>query len=158
VHEAVYILDGLIKHTSDIRPDTVHGDTHAQRAPVFALAHLLGIDLMPRIRDIKDLIFYKPDRRRRYKHIESLFHASIDWSLIERHFPDMLRVAISIQGRPDDAVDEIDFSFKSAAQVIFGENFTIMLSTRLCTATRFRSCCGFVTRGPTSAAGWQRFA
>ena len=52
---------------------------------------------MPRIRDIKDLVFYKPDRRRRYKHIESLFRASIDWSLIERHFPDMLRVAISIK-------------------------------------------------------------
>ncbi len=97
VHEAVYILDGLIKNASDIQPDTVHGDTHAQSAPVFGLAHLLGIDLMPRIRDIKDLIFYKPDRRRRYKNIESLFRASIDWLLIERHFPDMLRVAISIK-------------------------------------------------------------
>jgi Tn3 transposase DDE domain len=45
--EAVYILDGLIKNTSDIQPDMVHGDTHAQSAPVFALAHLLGINLMP---------------------------------------------------------------------------------------------------------------
>ncbi|WP_018441893.1 Tn3 family transposase [Trinickia symbiotica] len=97
VHEAVYILDGLIKNTSDIQPDMVHGDTHAQSAPVFALAHLLGINLMPRIRDVKDLVFYKADRRRRYKNIESLFRASIDWTLIERHFPDMLRVAISIK-------------------------------------------------------------
>jgi len=95
VHEAVYILDGLIKNASDVQPDTVHGDTHAQSAPVFALAHLLGIKLMPRIRDIKDLTFFKADRRRRYKNIESLFRASIDWALIERHFPDMLRVAIS---------------------------------------------------------------
>ncbi|EUC12676.1 Tn3 family transposase [Paraburkholderia hospita] len=97
VHEAVYILDGLIKNTSDIQPDMVHGDTHAQSAPVFALAHLLGISLMPRIRDVKDLVFYKADRRRRYKNIESLFRASIDWGLIERHFPDMLRVAVSIK-------------------------------------------------------------
>jgi TnpA family transposase len=56
-----------------------------------------GINLMPRIRDVKDLVFYKADRRRRYKNIESLFRASIDWALIERHFPDMLRVAISIK-------------------------------------------------------------
>ncbi|MCW3698919.1 Tn3 family transposase [Burkholderia cenocepacia] len=97
VHEAVYILDGLIKNASEVQPDTVHGDTHAQSAPVFALAHLLGIKLMPRIRDIKDLTFFKADRRRRYKNIESLFRASIDWNLIERHFPDMLRVAISIK-------------------------------------------------------------
>jgi len=97
VHEAVYILDGLIKNTSDIQPEMVHGDTHAQSTPVFALAHLLGISLMPRIRDVKDLVFYKADRRRRYRNIESLFRASIDWGLIERHFPDMLRVAISIK-------------------------------------------------------------
>ncbi|RQM53612.1 MULTISPECIES: Tn3 family transposase [Burkholderia] len=97
VHEAVYILDGLIKNASDVQPDTVHGDTHAQSAPVFALAHLLGIKLMPRIRDIKELVFYKADRRRRYKNIESLFRARIDWGLIERHFPDMLRVAVSIK-------------------------------------------------------------
>lgn len=97
VHEAVYILDGLIKNASEVQPDTVHGDTHAQSAPVFALAHLLGIKLMPRIRDIKDLTFFKADRRRRYKNIESLLRASIDWTLIERYFPDMLRVAISIK-------------------------------------------------------------
>lgn len=70
VHEAVYILNGLIKNTSDVQPDLVHGDTHAQSAPVFALAHLRGINLMPRIRDVKDLVFYKADRRRRYKNIE----------------------------------------------------------------------------------------
>ena len=52
---------------------------------------------MPRIRNIKDLVFYKADRRRRYKNIDSLFRGTIDWALIERHFPDMLRVAISIK-------------------------------------------------------------
>jgi TnpA family transposase len=54
VHEAVYVLDGLIKNATDVQPDTVHGDTHAQSAPVFTLAHLLGINLMPCVRDIKE--------------------------------------------------------------------------------------------------------
>ncbi len=97
VHEAVYILDGLIKNDSDVQPDTIHGDTQAQSGPVFGLAYLLGIDLMPRIRNIKHLVLYKAGKRRRYKHIESLCRASIDWALIERHYPDMLRVAISIK-------------------------------------------------------------
>ena len=61
VYEAVYILDGLVKNESDIQPDTVHGDTQAQSAPVFGLAHLLGIKLMPRIRNIKELVFFKAD-------------------------------------------------------------------------------------------------
>ena len=44
VHEAVYILDGLLKNASSVQPDTVHGDTQAQSGPVFGLAHLLGIN------------------------------------------------------------------------------------------------------------------
>jgi TnpA family transposase len=97
VHEAVYILDGLIRNTSDVQPDTVHGDTQAQSAPVFGLAYLLGINLMPRIRNVKGLKFFKADRNRSYKNIDSLFRATVDWALIERHVPDMLRVAVSIK-------------------------------------------------------------
>jgi TnpA family transposase len=97
-YEAIYILDGLIENRSDIRPDTVHGDTQAQNFPVFGLAHLLGIDLMPRIRNIKDLSLSKPDAQASYPHIQSLFgEGSIDWDLIETHLHDMLRVAVSIK-------------------------------------------------------------
>jgi TnpA family transposase len=55
VWEAVYILDGLRKNKSDIQPDVLHADTQGQSEPVFALAHLLGIELMPRIRNWKNI-------------------------------------------------------------------------------------------------------
>lgn len=97
VYEAVYILDGLINNQSDIQPDTVHGDTQAQSTPVFGLAHLLGINLMPRIRNIKDLVFFRGDRSDQYEHIGGLFRGVIDWDLIARHLKDMLRVVISIK-------------------------------------------------------------
>jgi len=97
VHEAVYILDGLQANRSDIQPDTVHGDTQAQSFPVFGLAHLLGINLLPRIRNIKDLGFSRPEPGRTYENIQALFGDSIDWKLIETHLHDMLRVAISIK-------------------------------------------------------------
>src|SRR5258708_17720470 len=60
VWEAVYILDGLLKNKSDIQPDTVHADTQGQSTPVFGLAYLLGIDLMPRIRNWKALTLFRP--------------------------------------------------------------------------------------------------
>ncbi|WP_425522316.1 Tn3 family transposase [Xanthomonas citri] len=97
IHEAVYILDGMLTNRSDIQPDTVKGDTQAQSFPVFGLAHLLGINLMPRIRNIKDLVFSRPEPGRTYKNIQALFGDSIDWTLIETHVHDMLRVAISIK-------------------------------------------------------------
>ena len=40
----------------------LHGDTQAQNFPVFALSYLLGIELMPRIRNIHDLTFYRPEK------------------------------------------------------------------------------------------------
>lgn len=97
VYEAVYILDGLIKNKSDIQPNIVHGDTHAQSFTVFGLSHLLGIELMPRIRDIKNLIFYRHSKNEKYLNIDNLFQDKIDWDLIERHIPDMLRIALSIK-------------------------------------------------------------
>ncbi len=98
VWEAVYILDGLTKNQSDIQPDYLHGDTQAQSTPVFGLAYLLGIKLMPRIRHWKELKCYKPTQAQQYQHINELFTKdAIDWKLIARHLPDMLQVALSIK-------------------------------------------------------------
>lgn len=97
VYEAVYILDGLLKNQSDIQPDTVHGDTQSQSEAVFGLAYLLGIRLMPRIRGIKHLKFYRAGKNDRFKHIDSLFKDVIKWDLIESCLPDMLRIALSVK-------------------------------------------------------------
>ena len=64
---------------------------------VFGLAHLLGIRLMPRIRNWKDLTLYRPTPQSRYEHINTLFSDDIDWELIERHVPDLLRIVLSIK-------------------------------------------------------------
>ncbi|MGW1991352.1 Tn3 family transposase [Embleya sp. NPDC001921] len=101
VWEAVYLIEGLLKNTSEVRPTTVHADTQGQSYPVFAVAHLLGIDLMPRIRNWKDLIFFRPSRTAVYEHIDALFGEAgrnvVDWRLIETHFRDLTRVIVSIR-------------------------------------------------------------
>jgi TnpA family transposase len=60
VWEAVYILDGLLQNASDVQPSEIHADTQGQSLPVFGLARMLGFDLLPRIRNWQDLIFYRP--------------------------------------------------------------------------------------------------
>ncbi|MGH0792079.1 Tn3 family transposase [Bacillus cereus] len=97
VWEAIYIIDGLLKNKSDIQPDTLHADTQGQSTPVFALSYLLGIQLMPRIRNWKDLKFFRPDKHTRYKHIDPLFKGVIDWRLIETHWKDLFQVVVSIK-------------------------------------------------------------
>lgn len=98
VYEAIYILDGLTKNESDIQPDTLHGDTHAQSATVYALAFLLGIKIMPRIRNWKDLKCFKPASGNHYQYINDLFTKdAVNWKLIEQHLFDMLQIAQSIK-------------------------------------------------------------
>ena len=97
VWEAVYILDALLLNQSAYQLDTLHADTHGQSEPVFALAHLLGIKLYPRMRTWNDVAFYKPDAGIKYEHIDPLFTKTINWDLIETHWQDMMQVVLSIQ-------------------------------------------------------------
>lgn len=97
VLEAIYVIEALLKAGLSVQPDTVYSDTHGQSETVFAYTHLVGIQLMPRIRGWKDLTFYRADRSTTYDHIDSLFTDVVDWKLIQEHWPDLMQVAISIQ-------------------------------------------------------------
>ncbi|MGH2719714.1 MAG: Tn3 family transposase [Actinomycetota bacterium] len=101
VWEAVYIVEGLLRNLSEAQPDTLHADTQGQNFPVHALAFLFGFDLLPRMRNWKDLDFYRADREVRYAHIDSLFGEPgadvINWRLIETHWADLMQVVISIR-------------------------------------------------------------
>src|SRR5699024_5639181 len=97
VWEAVYIIEGLLKNHSDVQPDTLFADTQGQSTPVFALAYLLGIKLMPRIRNLKSLTFFRPTKDTTFQHMDTLFTDTIKWELIETHWKDLMRVVLSIK-------------------------------------------------------------
>ncbi|ALG74229.1 hypothetical protein VY88_17950 [Azospirillum thiophilum] len=119
------ILDIVSDNRSAIQPDTLHADTQGQSAPIFGLAYLLGIQLMPRIRNWQDLHFYRPDKDLHYPHIDSLFTATVDWTLIEAMLPDMLRVAVSIKAgrvRPSTILSRLStYSRKNKLYFAFRE-------------------------------------
>ncbi|REN20252.1 Tn3 family transposase, partial [Mycobacterium tuberculosis] len=97
VLEAVYVIEGLMKAGLSVQADTVYSDTHGQSETVFAFTHLAGIQLMPRIRNWKDLRFYRPEKGTRYRHVDRLFSDVVDWKLIRDHWRDLMQVSISIQ-------------------------------------------------------------
>lgn len=96
VWEAVYILDGLVKNKSVLQPKTVHADTQGQSEVVFGLAHLLGIQLMPRMRNWNKVSMYRPDDTATYQNIDGWFNRTVYWELIEEHWPDLMQVVLSI--------------------------------------------------------------
>jgi TnpA family transposase len=96
VWEAIYVIEGLLKAGLSVESDTVHSDTQGQSSTVFAFTHLLGIKLMPRIRNWKSLTLYRPEKAAKYEHINRLFSGVVDRELIERHWKDLMQVALSI--------------------------------------------------------------
>jgi TnpA family transposase len=97
IWEAIYVIEGLLKAGLSVQADTVHADTQGQSAAVFAFTHLLGIRLMPRIRNWQDLKLYRVDAGTQYEHIEGLFTETVDWELIERRWKDLMQLTLSIQ-------------------------------------------------------------
>ncbi|MFJ4966408.1 Tn3 family transposase [Streptomyces sp. NPDC088729] len=96
------LIDSLLQNPSAAQLEQVHTDTQGQSFPVFGLAHLLGIDLLPRIRNFQDLTFHRPAPETRYRHIDQLFstdtRTAIDWDLIHVHWPDLTQVAATPAG------------------------------------------------------------
>lgn len=97
IWEAVYVIEGLLKAGLSVEPDTVYSDTQGQSTTVFAFTYLLGIQLMPRIRNWKELSFHRPDKAVHYHHIDRLFGEAIAWELIEVHWRELMQVVVSIQ-------------------------------------------------------------
>jgi TnpA family transposase len=92
------LIQALMENDSDIQPRIIHGDTQAQTATAFGLCKLLGIELMPRIRNWKGLKLPRPDADAHYEHIDSLFaDESVNWDLIEANLPNMLRTVLSVR-------------------------------------------------------------
>jgi TnpA family transposase len=96
VWEGSFILDIFEQEDKEPRPKVLHGDTQAQSSTIFGMAYLLGVELMPRIRNWKDLKLCRPNQDAHYTHINELFSDAVDWDLIETHLPDMLRVVLSV--------------------------------------------------------------
>ena len=92
--EGHYILDFLKENESEVKPDTIHADTQGQSTAIFGLAYLLGVQLMPRIRNWKEQKFFRAMGQDRYEHIDDLFKGTVDAELIETMLPEMLRVAV----------------------------------------------------------------
>jgi TnpA family transposase len=97
IWEAVYVIEGLMKAGLSVEADAVYSDTQGQSASVFAFTYLMGIQLMPRIRNWKDLTFFRPDRKSRYQNIDQLFGEAIQWDVIEAGHQELMQVVLSIQ-------------------------------------------------------------
>lgn len=54
------MVDGAIRHGTDMQVEANYVDTHGQSAIGFGITELLGFDLLPRIKRINKVKLYRP--------------------------------------------------------------------------------------------------
>ena len=97
LREALYILDGMLDHTTAIQPQTVMTDTHSYTDLVFGLFWLLGFQFSPRLADLKSMRFWRMDRHANYGSFDPVARSQISTQRVRGDWDDMLRVAGSLK-------------------------------------------------------------
>ena len=94
--EAPYVLDGLTMNEVGQRIREHYTDTGGFSDQVFAACSILGYAFAPRIRDLPDKRIYAFDPKGAPKALQPLIARRVRTDLIERNWPDILRLAASM--------------------------------------------------------------
>ncbi len=99
LREAAYDLDGLLAHGTEMEPTICFTDTHGYTETVLGAAPMLGYQMAPRIKDIKDKTLYRFERGPSYNHLDPIIKGTIKTHLIHAVWDDIVRVIASIHTR-----------------------------------------------------------
>ncbi len=100
--EVAAMIEGLIRHDTEMRVEKNFVDSHGQSEVAFAFCHLLGgIRLMPRLKRIKYERLYLPDKGRSadWPNLAGVLTRPIRWELIEQQYDEMMKHAIALNNR-----------------------------------------------------------
>jgi len=95
--EAAYVIDGLLYHEADLNIATHHTDGGGVSDHNFALAHLLGFYLAPRISNLSERRLYTFAPKSTWPVFEPFIGGRVDEKLIAAHWNDVLRLATSVR-------------------------------------------------------------
>jgi len=95
--EALYVLDALLYHQSEVAPHRHHTDGGGDSEHVFALCALLGFQFAPRIPGLKHRRLYSFGKPSDYPTLEPMIAGRINVALIQAHWPEILRIVASIR-------------------------------------------------------------
>ena len=104
--EVAAMLEGVLRHCTDLDLQKQYVDSHGQSAVGFAFCHLLGFQLLPRLKDIGRQRLYLPDggARSAYPNLTPILaRGAIDWDLIRQQYDQLLKYATALRVGTADA-------------------------------------------------------
>jgi len=97
--EVASMIEGVLRHCTDMQVEKNYVDTHGQSEVAFAFCHLLGFQLMPRFKSIHKQKLYRPDigMQDSYENLQPILTRPINWSLIEQQYDQMIKYATALR-------------------------------------------------------------
>jgi TnpA family transposase len=97
--EVAAMIEGVLRHCTDMTIQKNYVDTHGQSEVAFAFTHLLGFQLMPRLKGIGRQRLYLPDTEdaELYPHLQTILSRGIRWNLIQQQYDEMIKYATALR-------------------------------------------------------------
>jgi TnpA family transposase len=98
--EIAAMIEGLVRHDTEMRVEKNFVDSHGQSEVAFAFCHLLGsVRLMPRLKRIKYERLYLPEKGTAgdYPNLMGTFARPIRWDLIEQQYDEMVKSTVAVK-------------------------------------------------------------
>jgi TnpA family transposase len=97
--EAAAMIEGVMRHCTDMTVDKQYVDTHGQSYVAFAFCYLLGFRLLPRFKSIHSKKLYRPTAGHpgTYPNLQLVLTRPIHWKLIRQQYDEMIKFATAIR-------------------------------------------------------------
>lgn len=120
--EVASMIQGVLRHCTQMAVDKNYVDTHGQSEVGFAFCYLLGFQLLPRIKGIHQQKLYLPDKgqSQAYPHLEAIIKRPIRWKLIREQYDTMVKFATALkQGTAEPEVILSRFTRNNAKHPVY---------------------------------------
>ena len=97
--EVAAMIEGVLRHCTSMEVKKNYVDSHGQSEVAFAFTHLLGFQLMPRLKRIKIQKLYRPDlgQSNAYPNLQPILTRPINWDLIRQQYDQMVKYTTALR-------------------------------------------------------------
>jgi TnpA family transposase len=97
--EVAAMMEGVLRHCTTMEVEQHYVDSHGQSEVAFAFSHLLGFDLMPRLKAIASQKLSRPNpgSAEAYPNLQPILTQPINWALIRQQYDEMIKYTTALR-------------------------------------------------------------
>jgi TnpA family transposase len=97
--EVAAMIKGVLRHCTEMTIEKQFVDTHGQNEVAFGFCHLLGFQLMPRLKNIYAQRLARPTTGEpdAYRNLQPILSRPINWELIKEQYDQMIKYATALR-------------------------------------------------------------